>query len=482
MAAPWLRILRPVIFIVLAATFLVFDIQASWHLRWVTGYVMILTLVVVGIQLRYRDRNRAKKETAARFEPQTIPGLSLDFQDILLHEFEYAKETAHQAMQDRLTMVNYFLLITGVILAAMGAMLGKQVSESLQFRDEAIFALSLAFNIVGWVYFMQLVRLRQAWGESAENMNYIKAFFARHCSVPFEQAMRAFRWRMETIPAPEKKMTVFHLSAALISVLSSAAVSVATFAFVGLDLADEIIKIALLLGLYHFFFQMSMYTAFLEKNSASKKKSGGEINRSGNNSGRHPQKVEVIDEKLVLDDFFKIIAGRLRFEKYDGSMSEEVRRLSLQRGDAVAVVLYDRAEKKIILVEQFRYPVYKALGNRDGWIIELVAGMVEKGETPEDVVRREVLEEAGCEVEKLDYLGRILPSPGGASERIMLYYAEVARWENAGGGLSDEHEDIRLIARPVREVYDMVRRREIEDAKTLVGLWFARDYFSDELS
>jgi ADP-ribose pyrophosphatase len=186
-------------------------------------------------------------------------------------------------------------------------------------------------------------------------------------------------------------------------------------------------------------------------------------------------KIELIEEKAVFRDFFQIVVGRLRFEKFDGTMSAEVRRLCLERGNAVAVVLYNRKNHSLILIEQFRYPAYRALQKQNGWLYELVAGVVEPGETPEEVVRREVLEEAGYEVANIEMLTRIFPSPGGTSERIYIYYAEVKDRVNAGGGLKTEHEDIRVMELPVTRVYEMVKQGLIEDAKTLVGLLYAKE-------
>ncbi len=186
-------------------------------------------------------------------------------------------------------------------------------------------------------------------------------------------------------------------------------------------------------------------------------------------------KVKIKEERVAYKDFFKIVVGRLRFEKFDGTLSKEVRRLSMERGDAVAVVLFNRQKKTLVLIQQFRYPVFRALKKKNGWLYELVAGVVERGETPQGVVRREVMEEAGYKVKNLKLLARIFPSPGGMSERIYIFYAEVAGRENAGGGLASEHEDIRVLELPVAKVYAMLEKGKIEDAKTVIGLMYARE-------
>ncbi|MCG3120243.1 MAG: ADP-ribose pyrophosphatase [bacterium] len=154
-------------------------------------------------------------------------------------------------------------------------------------------------------------------------------------------------------------------------------------------------------------------------------------------------------------------------------MSTEVRRLCLDRGDAVAVVLFNRQNNKLVLIEQFRYPVYRALKKKNGWLCELVAGVVEKGETPKEVVAREVMEEAGYRIKNVKLLSTVFPSPGGMSERVYIYYAEIAGRENAGGGLLSEHEDIRVLEWPVRKVYALLKKGRIEDGKTIIGLLLA---------
>jgi nudix-type nucleoside diphosphatase (YffH/AdpP family) len=181
------------------------------------------------------------------------------------------------------------------------------------------------------------------------------------------------------------------------------------------------------------------------------------------------KKVHIISEKVVFDDKFKVLETRLQFEKFDGQMSPPLRRLTFERGDAAAALLWQRDKQRLLLVEQFRQPTYT---KGPGWIIEAVAGMVKPREEPEAAMRREILEEIGYQVRDMEYIATFYLSPGGSSERIFLYYAEVGESDRveAGGGAAGEHEDIRLVEYSKSEIDAALDRGEIEDAKTLVAV------------
>jgi nudix-type nucleoside diphosphatase (YffH/AdpP family) len=178
--------------------------------------------------------------------------------------------------------------------------------------------------------------------------------------------------------------------------------------------------------------------------------------------------------KRIFDGFFKIEEAEVSFERYDGTMSPLVRRLCLERGDSAAVLVYNRDSAKAVFVEQFRYPTYE---RGPGWLIETVAGVVEPGEQPEATARREVLEEIGYEVRILDLIASFYLTPGGSSERIILFYAEVTDGDmiTQGGGVASENEDIRIVELSHDELNDLYRSGGIHDAKTLVAVQWLRD-------
>jgi len=183
------------------------------------------------------------------------------------------------------------------------------------------------------------------------------------------------------------------------------------------------------------------------------------------------RKIQIQQKKRILDDFFKVDEVHLRYERFDGQMSPLVRRLNFERGDSVAVLLFNPKSQHILLVNQFKYPAYE---KGPGWIMETVAGMIDANESSENAAHREVEEETGYKVGKLEHISTFYVSPGGSSERIILYYAEVDETNKigTGGGDAREDEDIMLVELSLPEALNRIQSGEIVDAKTIVGiLW-----------
>ncbi len=176
-------------------------------------------------------------------------------------------------------------------------------------------------------------------------------------------------------------------------------------------------------------------------------------------------KQEVIFKKF----FFSIKEAELQHERYDGTMSPTLTRISFERRNAVAAVLHNPVDDTIILTEQFRYPTVAAIG---GWIRELPAGVMEEGEEPAITMERELIEETGYEAEALHHISTFFVSPGGSSERIFLYYARLKTTgeRGKGGGLAHEGEDIKTEIHKVDDALKLLQEGKIMDAKTLIGL------------
>ncbi len=184
------------------------------------------------------------------------------------------------------------------------------------------------------------------------------------------------------------------------------------------------------------------------------------------------KRVEIINKKRIFDDFFKIDAVSLKHELFSGEMSEPMRRLNFERGDSVAVLIWNKESKCFVLIEQFRYPTYE---KGPGWLLEIPAGVIEKDEDPISTIKREIIEETGYQSNGLTHIYSFYVSPGGTSERLLLYYTEVENKDKieTGGGLDSEHEDIRVLEIPFTELWDALESGRIIDAKTIIALqWF----------
>lgn len=184
--------------------------------------------------------------------------------------------------------------------------------------------------------------------------------------------------------------------------------------------------------------------------------------------------VKILNQDTVYNGFFRMEKRHLQHTLFAGGWSGEITRELFVRRNCVAVVLYDVKRDEVILIEQFRVGAIDNPINTP-WLIEIVAGIIEDGETAEDVARRESLEEAGCEVLDLIHIGSFYLSPGGSSEQITLFCGLVNS-ENVGGihGLAEEHEDILVRTVPFTTAYEMLARNEIDSAIPIVALqWLA---------
>ena len=189
------------------------------------------------------------------------------------------------------------------------------------------------------------------------------------------------------------------------------------------------------------------------------------------------RRVEIKSEKRLFDDFFKIDEIVVSHQQYDGTMSADQRRLNFERGDAVAVLLFNTDTRSVVVVEQFKVP--SLIGRRrenpainDGWITEVMAGMIGPYETAEEAVIRETLEETGYEIHDPELICKFLSSPGGTSERIFLYYAEVseAAKPSKGGGIADE--DVRVLQLNVNELFDRLAKGQNDDPKLAIAAYW----------
>lgn len=186
-----------------------------------------------------------------------------------------------------------------------------------------------------------------------------------------------------------------------------------------------------------------------------------------------PQAVEIVKRDKCFQGFYRLDKLHLRHELFAGGMGREISRELFVRHDAVCVLPYDPQRDEVVLIEQFRVGALDKVANP--WLIEMVAGLIDKDEQPEEVAHREAEEEAGLTFSALWPMTRYFPSPGGSDEYVHLFLGRCSA-EGAGGlhGLEEEGEDIRVRVWSFEDALQAVRDGRIANAASIIALqWLA---------
>ena len=182
------------------------------------------------------------------------------------------------------------------------------------------------------------------------------------------------------------------------------------------------------------------------------------------------ENIRVFNQEILSDKKYPL--KEISFEK-PGKNGQAIRQLHeiYYRPDAVAVLMIDYQEQKILLTRQFRMPTYLN-GNESGYLIEACAGLIDDMESPEEAVVREALEETGYKVFNLKKVGGVYPSAGGLTEFLHLFIAEYqsSGLHEDGGGLEEEGEHIENLEIGFNQALFKVKNGGFSDAKTLLLL------------
>ena len=181
------------------------------------------------------------------------------------------------------------------------------------------------------------------------------------------------------------------------------------------------------------------------------------------------QDVRVLERQTAWSGHFAVSRLTLQHRRFAGGWSEPLVREIFERGDAVGVLPYDPLSDSLVMIEQFRPGAMR--GDDSPWMLELIAGVVEAGESDADVVHREAREEAGCELSELVPVATVLPSAGACTEQVRLFCGRVSSAAIGGiHGLQEEGEDILVhsVSRP--EALQMLADNRIPNGHTLIAL------------
>ncbi|GAB2668162.1 ADP-ribose diphosphatase [Vibrio panuliri] len=187
------------------------------------------------------------------------------------------------------------------------------------------------------------------------------------------------------------------------------------------------------------------------------------------------QDVEIISKETLFQGFFKMVKYRFKHRLFEGGWSEVIEREMFERGHAAALLPYDPTTDSVVLVEQIRVG---ALEHENPWQLEIVAGIIDKAESAENVARREATEEAGIEVGRLSKVTSYYPSSGGCSERLDVFVGEVDASTAYGvHGLDYEGEDIRVHVVTREQAYQWVESGRFENGASIIALqWLQLNY------
>ncbi len=181
------------------------------------------------------------------------------------------------------------------------------------------------------------------------------------------------------------------------------------------------------------------------------------------------RQTELVSKSTLFKRYFQLDEYIVRHSLFAGGLSEPVNREIFERGHAAAVIPYDPKADAIVFIEQFRVGAFAA--DLHPWLIEFVAGIIDEGESPAVVVRREAFEEAGCEIGELVSIGKFLVSPGGSSETLSLFCGLVNS-STIGGihGLREEGEDIRPFVLSFDDALSLLQQGRITNLFTFAAL------------
>ena len=183
-------------------------------------------------------------------------------------------------------------------------------------------------------------------------------------------------------------------------------------------------------------------------------------------------KFKIIDKKNIYDGFFKMHEVTLKYQKYDGSWTNNIKRELFGGAQVSAVLPYDPIKKEIVLIQQFRPGTISK--NFDHYLNEIVAGIIDKDEDPESAAVRECLEETGCKVKKLIPIQGYFPAPGSSESFYYLYLGEVETFKGSRiMGMENENEDIFVKSYKIEDVREKMKNGKFLNGLTLIALqWF----------
>ncbi len=183
--------------------------------------------------------------------------------------------------------------------------------------------------------------------------------------------------------------------------------------------------------------------------------------------------VERLGEETLWSGFFSVKRIRIRHRLFRGGWSDALERELFVRNPVVGVLLYDPIIDAVALQRQIRVGALD--DSHSPWQLEIVAGIIEPGESKDDVARREALEEAGVAPSRLIPIHEYLPSSGGCNELVSAYCG-ITDLAGVGGvfGVESENEDILVQVFSTDAAFALLDQGQIRNALTIIALQWLR--------
>lgn len=182
------------------------------------------------------------------------------------------------------------------------------------------------------------------------------------------------------------------------------------------------------------------------------------------------QDIEISEDTVVYKGHYEVHQLKLRHKCFDGQWSNTVVREQLKRHDAASAILYDPKEDKVVLVEQLRIGLINREDSPNPWLLEIVAGLIDQSNCPEETIHREAMEEAGCAIKKLIPIGKFYNTPGGFTELTYVYCGLISLDDKPLSNQPEPDEDIKIHVLKWNIALSLLQRGWITSASSLIAL------------
>ncbi|WP_434134732.1 NUDIX domain-containing protein [Pseudomonas luteola] len=185
--------------------------------------------------------------------------------------------------------------------------------------------------------------------------------------------------------------------------------------------------------------------------------------------------IRIVKSEVLSEGFSVLKKNTFDYRRRNGQW-QQLTRETYDAGDSTTVLLYNRAQRTVVLTRQFRFPAF-VNGVTDGMLLETPAGKLDQ-DSPEERIKAEVLEETGYEIRQPAPLFEAYSTPGSVTEKLSFFTAEYdpERRQSRGGGVEDEGEDIEVLEMRFDEALSLIEQGRIKDMKTIVLLYHAALY------